>query len=234
MANTILVDYNNILPVERQKGLIYLVEKIISTVRIGELTNKNITIRLYGGWYENNNITKLAQNLAAEISQDFPLACMLSDKVSPIVASVEIAYSLLSMPGKHLFHTFRTKKLPYDLKSYDPTHVNGCHISQCPIAGIHSFIAKNICGMCNTIRPKDVLFKNEQKLVDTMLTSDLIYSAKTNESTCIVSSDDDFWPGILTSLSYGAKIIHIYTRTGGGNALYLNNISTSNYIQKKL
>src|SRR5208282_577710 len=48
------------------------------------------------------------------------------------------------------------------------------------------------------------LKRSEQKLVDTMIVSDLIHLASTGESAiAVVSSDDDLWPGMLMAMSKG-------------------------------
>ncbi|MBK7374299.1 MAG: hypothetical protein IPJ02_01610 [Chitinophagaceae bacterium] len=66
-----------------------------------------------------------------------------------------------------------------------------------------------------------------------MLTSDLIYAAYQNSNVGIVSSDDDFWPGILTALDTGVKVTQIHTKGQYINPFYLRT-ANSNYIQKQL
>ena len=62
------------------------------------------------------------------------------------------------------------------------------------------------------MRQNDVLQKWEQKLVDTMLVSDLIFLATRGErDLVVVSSDDDIWPGIRTALQLGARVTQVHT-----------------------
>ena len=76
----ILVDYDNIDIGILRLGITHVVNKIISKVDPSEVTNgHHITIRLYGGWYEQNRFTYRAQNLSVDISASFPNVSILSD-----------------------------------------------------------------------------------------------------------------------------------------------------------
>jgi hypothetical protein len=60
-----------------------------------------------------------------------------------------------------------------------------------------------------------VLTKPEQKLVDTMLTVDVLHLARTTgEAIAVVSADDDVWPGIQAALLYGARVTHVHPLPG--------------------
>jgi hypothetical protein len=232
MANLILVDYDNIEDYDRRVGLHYVIEKIVTKISPSEVPGKHILVRLYGGWYENNRLTTLAQTLATQIAGIFPTVLVLSDRTTQIIVNVEMAYSLISQPNKHLFHTFRRRTMPSGLGCYNPSTLS-CSDKNCPLLTTYDFFKKDMCGLCKKIKPHDLFFKNEQKLVDTMLTSDLIFSAKTNNPIAIVSSDDDFWPGILTALAYGISVTQIHTKGQGTNSYYLG-MATRNYIQRNL
>ena len=58
-----------------------------------------------------------------------------------------------------------------------------------------------------------MIYKYEQKIVDTMLTCDLIYISEMDCNYLIlVSSDDDFLPPIRTILSSGKTIYRIHPK----------------------
>lgn len=211
---TILVDYDNVEKALTRLGIVHVVNSIvtlISPIEIG--TGTRIMVRLYGGWYENNRFTNRAQDISVDIAKHFPMPCYLSDKATQMVVSCEMAYSLLADPGNHLFHTFRPRGVPEGLKAEHPA-LCGCRLRHCPIIETFKFVSNGKCSQCGTISPKDIFYRGEQKLVDTMLTSDLVFSSNPSTSLCIVSSDDDFWPGIATSLKTGGGIIHIHTKPG--------------------
>ena len=230
----ILVDYDNIGTEISRLGIVHLVNRIVSKIDPTDVDNNlRIKIRLYGGWYLNNNITHQAQVLSADISENFPNTALLSDNTTNVIVNCEMAYSILADPSNHLFSTFRPRGIPWGLKAHNPITSCGCTNANCPIVATHHFLKNNVCGVCNTIKPEDVFYRGEQKLVDTMLTSDLIFSSNQHANLGVVSSDDDFWPGIKTTLTNGKKVIQFHTRNRIMPSSYTRTTS-SNYIQKQL
>lgn len=229
----VLVDYDNIDKSILRLGIFYVINKIVSKIDPNEVINgRHVTVRLYGGWYEHSSFTIRAQNLSVDISSSFPNTLMLSDNRTSVIVNCEMAYSLLADPTNHLFHTYRTRGIPTGLKASHPRNC-GCSSINCPIENVFYFITNNICNVCNVVTPEDILYRGEQKLIDTMLTSDLIYSFNLSSNLCIVSSDDDFWPGIMTTLTLGKKVVQIHTKARPTPVFYTQNAS-SNYIQKYL
>ncbi|QEC66591.1 hypothetical protein FRZ67_04495 [Panacibacter ginsenosidivorans] len=228
----VLIDYDNLSYQDTSRQLIDLSGKLISKFSPTEIKDKNITIRLYGGWYENNNITRKAQNLNAEIMRDFPRTEMLSDNKTTVIVNIELATSLTSAPRIELFNTFRRRGFPSGVQSHNP-RLKGCLITNCPIVEVYNFFQLNKCNTCNTIRPEHIIFRQEQKLVDTMLTSDLINICQSNRIVSVVSSDDDLWPGILAGVMGGAKVYHMQTKPRATPTHYSRTV-TANYFQKNL
>jgi hypothetical protein len=69
------------------------------------------------------------------------------------------------------------------------------------------------------------LTRSEQKLVDTMLVSDLIHLASTGESAiAVVSSDDDLWPGMLMAMLKGVQIVQVCTKHASTHKLYIGDL----------
>lgn len=229
----ILVDYDNIDNNITRHGITNVINRIISKIDPSDVDiSRRITVRLYGGWYEENRATQKAQTLNADISANYPNTAILSDSSTSVIINCEIAYSILADPTNHLFSTFRIKGIPSGLKASHPSSC-GCSSTNCPIEIIHLFLKNGKCPNCNTVKPSHIFYRGEQKLVDTMLTSDLIFSAQSPVNLVVVSSDDDFWPGIKTTLSSGKKVIHIHTRARATPTDYTRTTKT-NYIQKQL
>jgi uncharacterized LabA/DUF88 family protein len=228
----ILVDYDNIRIEERRKGIFYVIELIVREFNQSEIEELNIKVRLYSGWYDEENLTKSAQDLSSEIKSIFPTTIALMDGKMKII-NVEMAYSLISHSGIHLFNTYRIRGFLYGLKSVNPVEL-GCMENHCPIKTIYDFIKNGKCSICGKIKPKDVFYKGEQKLVDTMITADMLFLAyNTNGSLCLVSSDDDFTPGIMTALAMNKKIVQVKTKNSNLNSLDISKHS-SNYTLKKI
>lgn len=229
----ILVDYDNIDKQLLRRGISYVVSRIFSKIDPTDIVGRNVKVRLYGGWYQSNAFTTRAQNLSADISSSFPNTVLLSDNTTSVIVNCEMAYSILADPSNHLFDTFRVRGIPTGLHAQHPTSC-GCPNFSCPIIATYNFITNNICTTCNIVTPEQLLYRSEQKLIDTMLTSDLIFSSLSTTNLVIVSSDDDFWPGIRTTLSSGAKVIQIHTRRRQTPLYYSQTANRTNYIQKQL
>lgn len=229
----ILVDYDNIENSILRLGIANVVNRIVSKIDSSEVdSNRRITIRLYGGWYEQNSFTLKAQNLSADVSANYPNTALLSDNSTSVIVNCEMAYSILADPTNHLFSTFRPRGIPSGLNARHPVSC-GCSTPNCPIVAIRDFVRNNRCPLCNTIKPADIFYRGEQKLVDTMLTSDLIFSSNQPVNLGVVSSDDDFWPGIKTTLANGKIVIQLHTGTRNTPNAYTRT-TISNYIQKHL
>lgn len=232
MIFTLLVDYDNLDYKIKSQSLVYLADKLLHKFSPFEIRQKNVTIRLYGGWYESEKITRKAQNLSVEIAKDFPRIVLLSDNKTNVIVTIELALSLKAIPQTALFNTYRRNGFPSGLQAQDPM-TKGCSNANCPVVHVYEFFQKGKCSSCNAIRPENIIFRQEQKLVDTMLTSDMISLGQTEREFSIVSSDDDFWPGILTAATGGAKVYHVHTRQRRTPGHYTKT-PLQNYFQKNL
>ena len=178
----------------------------------------DVSIRLYGGWYHFRRLSRLAQLLTADIASFTPATVTLraSGRRRSLRVFVELARSMLIDPSHIVPNTFRvrgaptnlrTKKLPYD----------GCvDSSSCVLQGTYQLLAMGRCPADEcTAEVTDVIQRHEQKLVDTMLTVDLIHASSWMKSdVVVVTSDDDLWPGIRTAVSMGVSVHHIHTQGG--------------------
>jgi hypothetical protein len=234
----ILVDYNNVPLADQNRGPSFVINKIINTLGFHLIQpHLRINFRLYDGWYEEHFLTRRAQFVSSEILNDFPSTRTLIDGTNKhkIIVNAELAYSLRIDPGRHLWHTFRKRGYPSNLRCHNPIHT-GCTASPCQMAATYSFLANQICPELGCgVRPEDLIFRGEQKLVDSMLSVDLIYSHLQGESqVAIVSSDDDMWPSIKTNLQLGMSIIHIHTIPNRRTPSHYSTGPKGSYIQCNL
>lgn len=219
----ILLDYDNLSLIDKQRGLLSVIEKILSKIQNDIIDKTNVHVRLYGGWYDKNNITQRAQKLSSEILADFPTVVNPPITANNVVVNVELAYSMLIAPKEHLLETYRIRGYPADLQCDIPRN-HGCTSQNCPINHIYEFINFQKCkGQCCSIIPSDILYRGEQKLVDSMITNDLLFLVMDNSKPIvIVSSDDDFWPSIRTALALSTNLIHLHTK---------NYLTPNHYLQ---
>ncbi len=213
----VLVDYDNIPRHHRNRGIDNIVDKIADALPANLLPHgTNITLRLYGGWYRYRKLSRIAQSLTAEIAKYSPATVRLGSSPARrlLRASVELARSMLIDPSQIIPNTFRIRNAPSNLH---PRAIpfTGCADSVlCPLKATHDLFANDRCPAVGCLTEvADVVQRDEQKLVDTMLTADLIYTTSLRKSDIVVvTSDDDLWLGIRTAISLGACVHHVHTQ----------------------
>lgn len=197
----------------------HLVEQILYCVGRKALTSyQRANLRFYGGWYEQRKPSPSAQALAPTVLANFPRLVPVydSDGVHVLRVACELAYALQIDPHSHLWHTYRPRGMPRGIFCEDPKK-HGCSNTPCALQGLHDFFRNGVCPVPGcTVTPPDIIRKGQQKLVDTMLLADLVYSAFVVKVSdiCVVSSDDDLWPGIRLALYAGVRVFHIHPKHG--------------------
>lgn len=164
-----------------------------------------INIRLYGGWYHFKNESIAARTLAPWV-YGFP----------HVIGRTKINAELVRSLGfeKHdLKKTFRsrTKELSMHIK----TGMICKYDDSCDLYRVNKIISEKKCS--TSFCSKDItsaFLSNEQKLIDTMISTDLInYSLTTSDDLYLVSSDDDFVPTLRYLSHLGNKINILHTNS---------------------
>jgi len=238
MTLEVLVDYNNVREADRRKGVVFVVDTVVQalgTKHVGEI--QRILFRVYDGWYENTTPTRKAQEVGAELLAKMPMTFTLGSGVEQVkvLVNAELAYSLKSAPAQHIWHTYRPTYYPGDIRCRDP-HSAGCTDSQCPLAAMQYLLKHRCCPKagCN-ITPEAFLYRSQQKLVDTMIATDLFaLHLQSSRKVAVVTSDDDLWPAIKLVLQLGVQVLHIHTIPNRPTpAIYCGNAGTG-YFQLHL
>jgi len=195
-----------------------IVEDIVRSVDPSTLVGfSRAQIRLYGGWYDRNITTPLAQTISAQLCRDFPkpLRFIQKGKTSRLIINAELAYGTATEPQFSLLNTYRQRSFPKGLRCHHPSDI-GCINPNCSALPFYQTFENRECRNSDCHHSLDsLLYKGEQKLVDTMIAIDLLYfSLRQHENICLVSSDEDFWPGIRAALHFGANVIVIHTKPG--------------------
>jgi hypothetical protein len=222
-----LVDFDNVPDPIRSQGPLYLADRLFERLKPHLAGDPHIQMKLYGGWYQQDRLTKNAQNLLAQLGL-FPYPLWITD-VSPaqlVRINAELAHSLEALPKKHLHGTLRFRPPARRFMCEDP-RANGCTSTTCPISAIADFVNKKQCTEAGcSVTPK-LLFRGvaEQKLVDSMLVADIIHLSSIGErAVAIVTSDDDVWPGIISALVGGTHVIHLRSGSGSSGASYTDSV----------
>jgi hypothetical protein len=214
----VLVDYDNISDLDRARGIAYTVSRIVDALGARLTPGERVRLRLYGGWYYRHLPSRANQTVNADVTANFPRTTRVSGSAPPLQVSVavELATSLMINPRRVLENTYRTRTVPQNIRCATPPFSGCANVGTCPIAGLHYLFDGATCPQNGCVVSRDdLLTRGEQKLVDTMLTTDLLYLATRNErSVSVVSSDDDMWPGIQAATSMGTEVLHIQTIPG--------------------
>lgn len=211
----ICIDYDNLSAIQKSTGILDVVSKTLHKISDYIHTkNGSCEVRLYGGWYEGSSLSGLSQSLSVKIQNDFPSIIRILNKNSDVCslrATAELAYSLLEEPGHQLFNTYRRKGKPNNIRVETKESI-GCNDSLCPLPMAKKLLQKGSCPTTGCITSgTPLIYRHEQKLVDTMLACDLIYLADKNYTHLIViSADDDFLPPIRILALRGANVIRVH------------------------
>jgi hypothetical protein len=223
----ILVDFDNLDSKLRLQSLIDISDSILTRFSQPMLAKLGVAeFRLYGGWAKGSSLTTVAQRLSSEIQRSFPKIISMP---APIRITMELAQSLEAFPLRPLGNTLRKEPIRKILFQ-QPTKTT-CRNASCPIEPLYGFFWDEHCPVpgCSAT-PYNLGSQEAQKMVDTMLVADLLYLSHGGHSPiCVVSADDDMWPGILSSVAMGTHVLHLQPRYNGQSSGAYMPRGTKNY-----
>lgn len=160
-----------------------------------------LTVRLYGGWYEGPALTPRASVLAQLIAQADPFPIRYAGSL--ISGVVELANGPVHAPGLVLPNTFRARETaPRLRRTPGLDHPTCCKTSSCSAKRFARW-SEGGGKLCPTegcsVTFSEAFFAREQKMIDTMLSVDLIElcAAQRLSAVAIASDDTDFIPALL-------------------------------------
>jgi len=228
-----LVDWDNVHPLWRNRGVAHVVATCLSRLDVAAVPPvRRIKARLYGGWFREGGLSRVAQTLVPQLEQEFPRAEQLWKNVQTSV-EVELARSIAQAPTATYTHTFRERGASGQIVCAPLPFVGCRNPGACPIAHLHRFFDADSCSepLCAVSRDS-VLSKPEQKLVDTMLAVDLAYFSRfPNRWIAVVSADDDFFPAIHAAIMNGASVLHVHPKPGSTSPGYYARLFAERYMQ---
>lgn len=241
----ILVDFDNIMPLTRKKGVDHVLHCILDAAAgvLGSDLPKRVTVRLYGGWYDGEILTYNAQKLVRSryFSSPVPRCPTGFASSNMILLKAELARSLLSRAGDRLAvplpYTYRTRPVSAaGFRARLPSHER-CGVQPCFVSELDEFFRTGQCPHSrNHPDIASCVLRDEQKLVDVLLATDLMYLAHGGSGVAVVlvTSDDDLWPAILQALSELKTLVHVHTQDGGKREQYEKFVDHEHYVKTKL
>lgn len=223
-ACLILVDYDNAFPPSARlsDGEISLeVERWLQKLSVHFPYVATFEVRLYGGWYDDRDLSRSGSEAArlVPLLPEFPMSApdgrILRGSIS--LAAAPLALGL----GSPLLGTYRRRgSLPRVRLTREP-FPDSCAQpdARCPAAILKSFTkqAGRKCPVdaCSLIAA-DAFVVHEQKMVDTMLATDVLTASRMGgkySSVVVVSGDSDFVPPLIAArLEGGVHLILLRPR----------------------
>lgn len=224
MGIKVLVDYDNVPPHIWAPGPIAAAEALCARLPASVIGSETeLTVRLYGGWRTGSKATIRAQKLIPELtagSHRFIARPGHAPSASKIRLVVQLALSPLG--SSSVFPTTLAKDR--SIRSFRPraSHSSPCvDPSACGLNFLANLTHQSECttaGCANT--PKDLLVRDEQKMVDTLMVADMAHAAliDCDKDIVVITSDTDIWPGVLLAIKGGCGVTQLHPNTPGYTA----------------
>jgi len=237
----ILIDYDNVDPMLRRNGIDHVLHRILDVAAsaLGDAMPGRTLMLLYGGWYEGDRLTRKAQDIVANpryFASPVPRCPTGFPAERAVRVQAQLARTLLSKSGdmdsEPFTHTMRTRPVStIGLRTVFPDHAR-CDADPCFLTWLGNFFRTGTCQV--SPRRPDIskcALRDEKKLVDVMLATDLLFLAQSARVTAavLVSSDDDLWPAIQQATSHLQTLVHIHTNTSGERARYERLVDRNHY-----
>ena len=164
-------------------------------------------IRLYGGWKENGKWTRLGSVIQQAVASFnfFPIKDKIQNKI--IRGKIELVTRLIAVPFVEWDDTVTTRSGIPRLRLMNPGLPEGCisDNENCPIRLIYRFSRKRIrqCSVPGCpVNTKNAFKVVEQKMVDTMLSCDVIHLSNDEDvfGMMVISDDFDLLPPMAMAL----------------------------------
>ena len=209
------IDYDNLLDRHKSSGILDVVTKaLFQTPLSSQNVRGTCDIRIYGGWYEGLTMTGRAQELTGNIGDEFPTIIRVATKSGEVLAletTAALAVATMEEPGHHLFGTYREKGKPRNIRVKTPAAV-GCTDPSCLLPMTKKLLEFGSCSVPScAVTSNDLVYRQEQKIVDTMLTCDMVYAPTQDyQHLVLISGDEDFVPPLRTVLLRGTPVARFH------------------------
>ena len=120
----ILIDHDNLPNRLKRTGLRGMADRFAELAMTGsaEPGDLRLDVKFYGGWFEYDKLTRMAQDLSFQIRRDFPYPIFdtRSSASRKITINASLAFSMESLPKKSLTNTFRSRPPAHKMTCAEP------------------------------------------------------------------------------------------------------------------
>jgi len=197
----VLVDYDNILRrrVVREDSLEADLDQIVSLLDretdffLDVKRSQTLQIRLYGGWFEDSKTTHMCERAKRSVERFRNRMISVNSSIS-ISRYVNFARGIFSLEERSFFATCRK----YDLEASVSNDAGACCVEASErFEYIRDYLRNGACPLCGRGIRSPILARG-QKMVDTMMTCDLLQLINaTSSAVALVSDDDDMLPALF-------------------------------------
>ncbi len=216
---SVLVDYDNVDEKLKRAGVIEAAAEISRLIPAAVITQYDaIRVRIYGGWRSGGNLTRVAQAMLPVIRQESPRPFTSGSGTERHTVRLELVLADTPAWSGSIFNeTFVTERAARKFRSRREPWLGCANETDCGMAHLRQIKYSDTCQASScALKAQDLLVRDEQKMVDTLIVADMAYLALQErvKNIVVVSSDIDMWPGVLLATSAGCLVTHIHTKEG--------------------
>jgi len=214
MGLNVLVDYDNVPAALWTPGPIQAAATICSRLPASVVGNEpELTVRLYGGWKTNSMSTQRAQALIPQLATGHTYIARPGHAPGTPKIRLVVELAVAPLGAQTPFDTTLAKERA--LRTFRPRqNVTACfQPAACGLSFLRNLTHQTPCvtPQCGAT-PRDLLVRDEQKMVDTLMVADMAHAAFINDDKdiVVVTSDTDIWPGVLLAIKAGCAVTQIH------------------------
>lgn len=161
-------------------------------------------VRLYDGWFHHDGTpTELYEMVRRAVRTAYPRRTR-SARINVVVAT-----SLLALPDFRIVETLRFGRGlgRYNVRIESPPAACSRSHTECATRHLKRWFASGCPEPDCSVDAAAVASFKYQKLVDTALVADAVWLSTEARPLCIVSSDEDMLPGVVTAAGFGTQVL---------------------------
>jgi hypothetical protein len=218
-----LIDWDNLSDRKLSHGIVALAHSIFNIASRIDPALDDVILRCYGGWYDAAGLTRRGTRLAQAIQSAFPIIKRQGTTLKYVKAT--LASSNLDTPIVVFDQTVRQRGgLPNLWRG-----AIACSVpANCSVNTVISWSRYKKCPEqpC-AVLTSQAFQRHEQKLVDTLLTTDILSLSRDNApfTVFVATDDDDMVPPMLVGATWGGRIVQL--RESGRRRAYDHHLTSS-------
>ncbi len=224
-STVMLVDFDNFFPHARDGNVAswapHTLNRLITQVLAISPSVSQLDLRLYGGWLQDGVLTNFASGLQSIVAAAPFFPVRHPNGYGILRGAVTLVTRVISLPAVEWGDTLHARGGLPRLRLSETPLPNACagDLTSCPLRVVYKFAKgrSRTCLVAGCAVTSDAAFSTvEQKMVDTLITCDLMTLALRGpgQEVILCSDDIDFVPALGVATTLGeAQITRLVTNT---------------------